>query len=213
LTIALEGASAAGKSTLARGLAARMGARVIPEVVALFERPVDEPDTWYLERQLDRWRMGIEAARTDTTAILDGDPFQPLWYGWTYGFMAPGQARTIGFYRAAIAEGRIAFPDRYILLRVSERALHDRKAGDPTRRRRNFVKHLGLTRSQPRYFDVVAQEFPGLVHWLDADRSASAVVDAAAALIECDPIKIDSTRLLDRIAAWISTTSPDDAAE
>jgi hypothetical protein len=48
--ICLEGASAAGKTTLSHAIAARTGATVIPEVWALFERPSPEPPMRYLER-------------------------------------------------------------------------------------------------------------------------------------------------------------------
>ncbi|HEX3522603.1 MAG TPA: hypothetical protein VHT52_11020, partial [Stellaceae bacterium] len=83
--ICLEGASAAGKTTLSRAIAARMGAAVIAEVWALFERPSPEPPLWYLERQVERWRFAVESAGKHGLSILDGDPFQPLWYGWAYG--------------------------------------------------------------------------------------------------------------------------------
>ena len=80
--ICLEGASAAGKTTLSGAIAERTGAGVIGEVWTLFERPSPEPPLWYLERQVDRWRLAVESAAKHGLAILDGDPFQPLWYGW-----------------------------------------------------------------------------------------------------------------------------------
>jgi hypothetical protein len=79
--ICLEGASAVGKTTLSHAIAARMHAAVIAEVWALFQRPSPEPPTWYLERQVGRWRFAVEITRKHGLSILDGDHFQPLWLG------------------------------------------------------------------------------------------------------------------------------------
>jgi 2-phosphoglycerate kinase len=46
LIICLEGASAAGKTTLSHAIAARTRAAVVAEVWALFERPSPEPPMW-----------------------------------------------------------------------------------------------------------------------------------------------------------------------
>jgi hypothetical protein len=97
--ICLEGASAAGKTTLSQAIAARTGAAVIAEVWALFERPSPEPPLWYFEKQVERWRLAVERARKHGLSILDGDPFQPLWYGWAYGFIDPHTLTTVtSFY-------------------------------------------------------------------------------------------------------------------
>jgi hypothetical protein len=111
--ICLEGASAAGKTTLSDEIAVRTGAAVIAEVWALFARPSPEPPLWYLEKQVERWRIALKSAEKHGLAILDGDPFQPLWYGWAYGFIEPHTLSTVtSFYRNAIAAGSLAFPDR-----------------------------------------------------------------------------------------------------
>ena len=126
--ICLEGASAAGKTTLSHAIAARTGATVIPEVWALFERPSPEPPMWYLERQVERWHLAVARAGKHGLSILDGDPFQPLWYGWAYGFIEPHTLSTVvSFYHDAIAAGSLAFPDRYIFLAVSEPEFRARK--------------------------------------------------------------------------------------
>ena len=136
--ICLEGASGAGNTTLSQAIAARTGAVVVAEVWALFERPSPEPRMWYLERQVERWRFAVESAGKHGLSILDGDPFQPLWYGWAFGFIEPHTLSTvISFYHDAIAAGSLAFPDRYILLTVPEpelRARTVRMSAPPARR-------------------------------------------------------------------------------
>src|SRR5215472_16826883 len=92
-------ASAAGKTTLSHEIAVRTGAAVIAEVWALFGRPSPEPPLWYLEKQVERGRFARKSAEKHGLAILDGDPFQPLWYGWAYGFIEPHTLSTVtSFY-------------------------------------------------------------------------------------------------------------------
>ncbi|HEX8454780.1 MAG TPA: AAA family ATPase [Longimicrobium sp.] len=111
--VCLEGPSAVGKTTAASALAAA-GACVVPEVNELFSRPAAEAPDWYLERQVERWTM---AARAPGLAILDGDPFQPLWYNWSYGFDGWQPLDELAaFHRPRILRGDINFPDQYVIL-------------------------------------------------------------------------------------------------
>src|ERR1700722_16930381 len=86
VVICLEGPSAVGKTTAARGLGERLEATVIAEVNALFQRPADPSPTWYFERQVDRWALAQAEASRGRVAVLDGDPYQPFWYNWAYGY-------------------------------------------------------------------------------------------------------------------------------
>ena len=99
MILCLEGASAVGKTTCCRVLQNSVGAAIIPEVNALFERPAPAPEDWYLERQAERYALARAASETHPLAILDGVPFQPLWYNWSFGF-----------FRPLIASGAMAFP-------------------------------------------------------------------------------------------------------
>jgi hypothetical protein len=208
--ICLEGASAAGKTTLSHALAARTGAAVIAEVWALFERPSPEPPMWYLERQVERWRFAVESVGKHGLSILDGDPFQPLWYGWTYGFIEPHTlSMVISFYHDAIAAGSLAFPDRYILLAVAEPELRARKQGDTSRLRRNFAKHVSLLRHQPRYFATMNKISPGLAYVLDAGAPVTPLAETAIAAIRSVHRAEDSLTLLEHLADWLRTTPPE----
>jgi hypothetical protein len=208
--ICLEGASAAGKTTLSAAIAARTGGAVIAEVWALFERPSPEPPLWYLEKQVERWCFAAESAGEHGLSILDGDPFQPLWYGWAYGFLEPHTLTTVtSFYRDAIAAGRLAFPDRYILLAVVEPELRRRKHGDASRSRRNFAKHVSLRRHQPRYFAAMNTISPGRVYVLDASAPATTLAEIAISVIPSEQRAEDPLTLLEHLADWLTATPPE----
>jgi hypothetical protein len=208
--ICLEGASAAGKTTLSHAIAARTGAAVIAEVWALFERPSPEPPLWYLERQVKRWCFAVESAGKHGLSILDGDPFQPLWYGWACGFIEPHTLSTvISFYHDVIAAGSLAFPDRYILLAVSEPELRARKQRDASRSRRNFAKHVSLLRHQPRYFAAMNTISPGLSYVLNAGPPVNTLAEIAMSVIRCEHHAEDSLAILQYLADWLRTTAPE----
>jgi len=206
--ICIEGASAAGKTTLSRALADRTGAAVIGEVWTLFERPAPEPTMWYLERQTDRWRLAVNNAGKRGMSILDGDPFQPLWYDWAYGNQDHSLGTIVSFYREAIAAGHLAFPDCYILLAVTKPELRARKQGDPSRSRRNFEKHVSLLRHQPRYFAAMNAISCGLVHTLDATAPVTTLVETAISVIRGKRRAEDPLALLKHLAGWLRTASP-----
>jgi len=208
--ICLEGASGAGNTTLSQAIAARTGAVVVAEVWALFERPSPEPRMWYLERQVERWRFAVESAGKHGLSILDGDPFQPLWYGWAFGFIEPHTLSTvISFYHDAIAAGSLAFPDRYILLTVPEPELRARKQGDTSRSRRNFAKHVSLLRHQPRYFATMNKISPGLAYVLDASVPVTTLAETAISAIRSVQRAEDSLTILRHLADWLGTTPPE----
>jgi hypothetical protein len=191
--ICLEGASAAGKTTLSHAIAARTGAAVIAEVWALFEHPSPEPPLWYLERQVERWRFAIESSERYGLSILDGDPFQPLWYGWAYGFIEPHTLTTVtSFYHDAIATGS--------LLTVAEPELRRRKQGDISRSRRNFAKYLSLHRHQPRYFSAMNTICPGLAYVLDAGAPVTALAEIAISVIRSVQCAENSLTILQHLA-------------
>src|SRR5688572_18003142 len=111
--ICFEGASSVGKTALSRYLRDNFNACVIPEVNLLFQRTPNEPPFWYFEKQLERWRMATDTSKDHEIIILDGDPFQPIWYNWSYDFdFGEPFEEIMNFYRKAIADGKIAFPDR-----------------------------------------------------------------------------------------------------
>jgi hypothetical protein len=165
---------------------------------------------WYLERQVERWRFAVESAGKDGLSILDGDPFQPLWYGWAYGFIEPHALTTVtSFYHDAIAAGNLAFPDRYILLTVAEPELRRRKQGDTSRSRRNFAKHVSLLRHQPRYFAAMNTICSGLTYVLDACAPVTTLAEIAISIIRNEQRAEEPLTLLEHLADWLRTTPPE----
>lgn len=100
IVLCIEGPSAAGKSTLATALAEALDGVVIREANELFERPAAEPEDWYLNQQVERWRLATAASESGRIAILDGDVFQPQWYEWAHGFQTYQPLTSLArFYR------------------------------------------------------------------------------------------------------------------
>lgn len=168
LVLCFEGPSAVGKTTTATALAAE-GVPVVPEVNTLFDRPEDEAPEWYFERQADRWALAVEAARRHPLVVLDGDPFQPLWYNWAYDFEGWQRLDFVeAFYRPRLVRGALDFPDRYVVFGATEQVLRQRKEADRTRQRRGFEAHLRFIEPQRRYFEAMRSLSPGRVQFLDA---------------------------------------------
>ncbi len=211
--VCLAGPSAAGKTTGARLLADR-GAVHVPEVTDLFDRPADAPEGWYADRQCDRWTRAVAAERESRLAVLDGDPFQPLWYNWVAAALdcehhlprPPSVPCVLGRYEAAARAGSIAFPDAYVLLRVQEEDLRARRRGDTDRRRRNFDYHLRFAEPQRRYFAALADLTPVRVTTVDAT-TPRRVADAAEGVDGGqvrDPDAVLS--VLETVGEWLART-------
>lgn len=168
--ICFEGPSAVGKTTTAEAFRADDGVFTVSEVNALFDRPKDEPADWYLERQVERCILAKRENQLNHPVILDGDPFQPLWYGWAYGYIAGQNLDFIEqLYKTKILDGTLAFPDLYIIFSTSEDRLRSRRKGDTLRQRRNFEKHLEMIEPQQHYFHAMNRFSLGRVQFLEAE--------------------------------------------
>lgn len=201
--LALEGPNASGKTTVAATLAASDNAFVVAEVNVLFRRPPDEPPDWYLERQSERWDMSARAAQSNGLVILDGDPFQPLWYNWAYDFEGwQPLDELVPFYRPRIARGEMGFPDRYIIFTASEGVLRDRKAADVARRRRGFETHLRFIEPQRRYFEAMQRASPDRVVFVES----RTVEDNAASIrraAQGTHAERNAVSLFDHLVGWL----------
>lgn len=201
--ICFEGPSAVGKTTTATAFANGEGALVVPEVNELYRRPPNPPPDWYLERQVDRWKRANSHAQSGGLAVLDGDPFQPLWYNWAYRFVGREGVDVLErFYRPLIVGGELGFPDLYIVLGASVEALHERKAGDATRRRRNFEKHLELIGPQARYFRAMQMAAPSLVRFLTSS-SIDENVQVITTMIQRSHAFRENLDVFDDLISWM----------
>ncbi|PGZ97357.1 chloramphenicol acetyltransferase [Bacillus pseudomycoides] len=152
--LCLEGASAVGKTTICKELEKQYGAYIVPEVNLLFERPVDEQKNWYLNRQVERWKIAIEQSRNNEFVVLDGDIYQPFSYNWCFHFQVFGQTLSLleAFYCEKLFYKEIGLPDCYLYLYTSNDTLRQRKEYDVTRRRGNFEKHIHITEPHKKYY-------------------------------------------------------------
>lgn len=202
--VCLEGPSAVGKTSTASALAAA-GAYVVPEVNELFPRPADEAPAWYLERQVERWMM---AARAPGLAVLDGDPFQPLWYNWSYGFDRwQSLDELAAFYRPRILRGDIGFPDLYVILGAPADVLRARMKGDATRQRHGFDAHLRFIEPQRRYFAAMQSFAPARVRFADA-RDVAETARLVFAVVRHAVREERPAELFDRMVEWLRGNDP-----
>lgn len=201
--LCFEGPSAVGKTTTARALAAAAGAYVVPEVNALFERPVDEGPEWYFERQADRWALAAGEAGHRPVVVLDGDPFQPLWYNWAYDFDRSQDLDFLeSFYRPRLLRGDIGVPDLYVVFTASVEALRERKEADRSRRRHGFDAHLRFIGPQRRYFEAMQRFSPNRVLFLDAGNVEESVRAVTAAARQADR-ETRPVELFDHLTRWL----------
>ncbi|MEI4828131.1 AAA family ATPase [Bacillus sp. FJAT-53711] len=155
--LCLEGASAVGKTTIGKELEKRYGAYIVPEVNLLFKRPADEQKNWYLDRQVERWKIALEQSRNNELVVLDGDIYQPFSYNWCFHFQVFGQTLSSleTFYCEKMFHKEIGLPDCYFYLYINNDTLRQRKEHDVTRRRGNFEKHIHITEPHKKYYTAL----------------------------------------------------------
>lgn len=202
--ICFEGASAVGKTTTAENLKATGGALVVPEVNQSFSRPENASAEWYFERQVERFAIAQEQSKSHRLVILDGDPFQPLWYAWAYNFVGWQSLDLMErFYGTRIQNQTLCFPDLYFIFCASEDELRKRQANDASRRRRNFETHLKMIQPQRRYFQAMQKFSPNRVFFLEAESIENNVEFVGERVLSLNDSGCESEVLLRRMIQWL----------
>lgn len=202
--ICLEGASAVGKTTVSRLLEQKFGYIRVAEVNELFKRSTNESSTWYFERQIDRWKLAREVSKKGGIAVLDGDPFQPVWYNWIFANDGLQPLNEVfDFYHCKIQRGDIEFPNKYIVLNSSHSELSKRKESDLTRSRRHFDKHLHLIEPQSEYFEAMCSVSSNSVEFIKSDKPSN--VANKIANLDKPANKLNSLEVLNAMSRFVKS--------
>ena len=157
-----------GKSTIAGAL----NFQVVPEVNRLFGKKsgLAGDNSWYLERQLDRWQLAEKTKRNVNNVVLDGDVLQPLWFSacfWREDWADISE--TVSFFEKAINNNKLALPDKYICLVVDEETRAKREQERCIKAERyldqaaaKVARYAALSSFLPAYFSTLNEVFPGL---------------------------------------------------
>jgi nicotinamide riboside kinase len=146
--VVVEGPSASGKTTWCREHAP---AQTVEEYQSDGQRRVP-PDgeaaaDYWASVNSGRWREAQELESRAGLAVCDTDPLK-LHYAWCLAWVGVAPAERFHLEaaatRRAVTSGRLGFADLVLLADPDPSTLATRRAGDPTRRRRNFGLHRRL---------------------------------------------------------------------
>jgi len=212
LIVALEGALATGKSTIAAYAEDKYGGFCIEEVKEIFDRPKSEPQNWYYERQLDRLLGAKTAELEHDLVMLSGDPYQPVWFNWMFpdwGF-EPWQVvlrffserQDLGLIPDFFGFTHVEEDERYKRLIARELARgHDRELAEA-----KHARYQPMTAVIRAYFESLESTFPGFVVMLET----SDLEQSTKEIRSHRPNTPDSHQLFSFMEDWFSTHKPGD---
>ncbi|HDR7432454.1 TPA: chloramphenicol acetyltransferase, partial [Bacillus toyonensis] len=99
----------------------------------------------------------------------------------------------------------IGFPDQYFYLYTNDEELRKRKEFDETRSRRNFEKHLHISKSLQCYYENLNTVTDGYCKLIEAKSIKSnelEIVKSLNSLNVCEDRRFDVSRL-DAITEWL----------
>lgn len=204
MIVCFEGPSAIGKSSLCKLLAKQY--LIVPEVNLLFKEETPSSKFWYYEKQVERHQICL---KNKQPSILDGDPFQPLWYNWIYGFPAefPNFEETTVFYSKQIFLEQLRFPDLYIVFETSLENLYQRKEKDKNRRRRHFEKHLKLIKPQKKYFEFLQEQTHLEVKFVSLNNLEAASKEVLELINSTQAKEQNAADIFEKIRQWTRKTN------
>ena len=212
MIVALEGAPATGKSTIAAYVEDRHGGFCIEEVNKIFDRPKPEPQNWYYERQLDRLSQAKDAESDHDLVVLAGDPYQPVWFNWMFpdwGF-EPWQV-VLRFFSERQDAGLM--PDFFGFTHVDEDERYKRLIARLLARGHSrdlaeakHAKYQPMTAVIRAYFEALGSEFPGFVLMIETGNMEQSTKEIRAHR----PYSPDSHQLFSFMETWLSANKPGD---
>ena len=193
MIVAVEGPSAAGKTTWCRTGALPFVAEYSPSGTEPRDDPIAEAEYWTAVNSV-RWEQALALEATVGTAVCDSDPLK-LHYSWCLA--AVGAAPVARFVaeaersRAAFTAGRMGLADVVVLLAPDERTLREQRAGDATRRRRSFELHARLREPLLSWYSAVEAVDPGRV-LRNQPPDLTALTELAPRVDRSDPDLLDA---------------------
>ncbi len=171
MIVAIEGASAAGKTTWCRSHAPEWHVPEAPQEIAapdLFAGPTEVGRFW-VNHAIENWRKALAIEKDRGVAFCDGDPFH-LYYSWALwqsgAFLRDLFEVESAFYRNAFAKREIGFVDHVLWLEIPIEELRRRAKADSTRRRKRHEVHLALVPWMKLWFQERECVLPGTVNVL-----------------------------------------------
>lgn len=149
MILVVEGISASGKTTWCNQ---HGDGHVVPEHGRFTSVPdrIKDPAAaaaFWAERNVDRWQAARAMEQQAGWAVCDSDPLK-LHYIWTLWQIGEASERDwlseLQATRDTIAQGRIGFADRYLVVSIAPELARERAKADTTRRRSNFELHVRL---------------------------------------------------------------------
>jgi hypothetical protein len=198
MIVAVEGPSAAGKTTWCR--------QQLWPVVAEYAPTGTEPDGSDEDRRAaywggvnsGRWQRALELEAEHRVVLCDSDPLK-LHYSWSLARIGAGPwsrfEHELRYVREALAADRLGFADIALVSIPPVHVLRTRKATDPTRQRRSFGLHAQLREPLREWYTAVERAEPCRVVW--SWPAAGVPIAQSERAQRCDPA------LLDRIVEYL----------
>ncbi|WP_072806933.1 hypothetical protein [Rhodococcoides yunnanense] len=168
MIVAVEGPSAAGKTTWCRGN--------VPEFVPEYQPTGSEPDGADVDAQAAYW-VAVNSGRWAETqrlearagvAICDSDPLK-LHYSWCLARIGATPRvryeRELSAVCTAFERGVLGFADVIFVSIPTPEVLRSQRDNDPMRRRRHFELHAALSGPLTEWYSAVDRVDPGRVRW------------------------------------------------
>lgn len=172
MIIAVEGPSAAGKTTLCRELADTFIAEYQPTGIEPDGKDSQVHAYYWANVDSTRWDSARVLESETGLAVCDSDPLK-LHYSWCLARIGADSVERFelekDLVREAVVEKRIGFADAVLVAYPDLETLTEHKTRDLTRQRRSFELHAQLTEPLHEWYTALEAVDPGHVYGWNAD--------------------------------------------
>lgn len=172
MIIAVEGPSAAGKTTFCRGLDQTFVTEYRPTGREPDSDDVEVPAHYWANVSTSRWNAARTLEGDTGLAVCDSDPMK-LHHTWSLARIGAVPAERFEIesvlVREALVEKRIGFVDTVLVDFPSPEVLRERRDNDTSRERTDFELHLKLSEPMREWYRALDSVDPGRVLGWDVD--------------------------------------------